>query len=127
MATRGHFQAHKGAARASPDLRAPPAAQLDRIRPLTVVPQRYTMVRPTPPKRPPIFSVWRAEARRTCPGHPREAPGVVPRLGPGRSGPDLGLIGWRGPRTASKAPVLQPQLAHFTLVLLQGLGLSTFA
>ena len=113
MATRGHLQAHKGAARASPDLRATPAAQLDRIRPLTVVPQRYTMVRPTPPKRPPIFSVWRAEARRTCLGHPREAPGVIPRLGPGRSGSVLGIIGWRGPRTASKAPGRQPQTAHF--------------
>ena len=93
MATRGHLQAHKGAASASPDLRATPAGQPDKIGPLTVVPQRYSMVRPTPPKRPPIFSVWRAEARRTCPGRPREGPRVVPRLGPGRSGPALGLTG----------------------------------
>ena len=50
MATRGHLQAHKGAASASPDLRATPAAQPDRIGPLTVVPQRYSMVRPTPPQ-----------------------------------------------------------------------------
>ena len=61
MATRGHLQAHKGAASASPDLKATPAAQPDRIGPLTVVPQRYTMVRPPPLKKAPIFSVWSAE------------------------------------------------------------------
>ena len=58
MATRGHLQAHKGAASASPDLRATPAAQPDRTRPLTVVPQRYTMVRPTPPQKCSYFLCW---------------------------------------------------------------------
>ena len=79
---------------------------------------------PPPPSKRLLFSLsGQQRIGRTCPGRPRQGPGVVPRPGPGRSGPDLGLIGWRGPRTASKAPVLQPQLAHFTLVLLQGLGL----
>ena len=113
MATRGHFQAHKGAARASPDLRATPAAQLDRIRPLTVVPQRYTMVRPTPPKRPPIFSVWSTEGWTDVCGRARQGLGVVPSLGPGRSGSGLGLTGWMGPRTACKAARRHPQTAHF--------------
>ena len=125
-ATCGGPEAREGSRGASPGVRATPAAQLDRTRPLTVVPQRYTMVRPTPQKRPPIFSVWRAEARRTCPGRPRESPRVVPRLGPGRSGPALGLTGWAGPKTASKAARRQPQTGQNPIHLVHVVGLSNW-
>ena len=83
---------------------------------------------PPPPSKRLLFSLsGDPESGRTCPGHPREAPGVIPSLDPGRSGPALGLTGWAGPKTASKAARRQPQTGQNPIHLVHVVGLKRSA